>query len=151
MTFPKFAPLALLALAACSQEPAEPEAPAPTAAATAAPQPETTAAAPAGTIPAAYRGAWDWTGGSCAALSDLRMEIGAEEIHFYESVGEVQAVREREGALEIDLAMEGEGMQWTQTTMLRMVDGDLLETEHDDPAGEGRMRLRRCPGETTTP
>lgn len=153
MTFPKYAPLALLALAACSQEPEAPEAPAPTATRAAppaaAPAAETTA--PDNIIPAAYQGAWDWTGGTCQSDSDQRMEIGGQEIHFYESVGEVQQVREADGALSVDLAMEGEGMQWTQTTVLRIVEGGLLETEYDDPSGEGKLRLRRCPRETTTP
>ena len=78
------------------------------------------------------------------------MEVGGQEIHFYESVGKVQQAREADGALAVDLAMEGEGMQWTQTTVLRLVEGGLLETEHDDPSGEGRMRLKRCAGEKST-
>ena len=154
MTFLKFAPLALLALAACSQEPDAPEAPAPSAAIPAEPTPSaatTAATTPEGVIPAAYQGAWDWTGGTCQTDSDQRTEIGGSEIHFYESVGKVQAVRENGGVLEVDLAMEGEGMQWTQTTVLRMADGGLLETEFDDPDSDGKLRLKRCPGEATAP
>jgi hypothetical protein len=150
MTLPKYASLALLALAACSQEPEAPEAPAPTAT-RAAPPASTTRIIPENLIPATYQGAWDWTGGTCQSDSDQRMEIGGQEIHFYESVGEVQRVREASGALAVDLAMEGEGMEWTQTTVLRMVEGGLLETEYDDPSGTGKLRLKRCTEETTTP
>jgi len=144
MTIPKFAPLALLALAACSQEPDTPEPPLPTATISAAPTPKNT-------IPAAYQGEWDWTGGTCQSDSDQRTEIGETEIHFYESVGKVQQVREAGGTLSLDLAMEGEGMVWTQTTVLRMEDGGLLVTEYDDPSGKGKLRLKRCIGEAPSP
>ena len=59
----------------------------------------------------------------------------------------MQQVREAGGTLSLDLAMEGEGMVWTQTTVLRMEDGGLLVTEYDDPSGKGKLRLKRCPGE----
>ena len=153
MVFRKLASLAMLGLAACSQPEGEPDAPAPSAtpappAATAAPEPGVRPAE--GTIPIAFRGAWDWTGGTCAAASDLRMEIGVQGINFYESVGKVEAVREDGDTLSLDLAMEGEGEQWRQITVLRLVDGGtLLETEHEDPSGKGPMRLKRCPGENT--
>lgn len=78
------------------------------------------------------------------------MEIGAQGINFYESVGKVEAVREDGTALSLDLAMEGEGQQWRQTTVLRLAEGGtLLETEHEDPTGQGPMRLKRCPEEST--
>ena len=153
MTIPKLAPLALLALAACSQEPDPPEPPLP--AATVSPAPAraagTTAPTPENTIPAAYQGEWDWTGGTCQSDSDQRTEIGETEIHFYESVGKVQQVREAGGTLSLDLAMEGEGMVWTQTTVFRMEDGGLLVTEYDDPSGKGKLRLKRCIGEAPSP
>ena len=80
------------------------------------------------------------------------MEIGAREINFYESVGAVEAVREDNGTLSVDLAMKGEGMQWRQTTVLRLAGGGtFLETEHEDPSGVGTMRLKRCPGEIKAP
>jgi hypothetical protein len=153
MVFRKLAPLALLGLAACSQPEGEPDAPVPTAtpaSSAAIAAPETDVQPAAGTIPITYRGAWDWTGGTCAPASDLRMEIGAQSITFYESVGTVEAVREDGDTLSLDLAMEGEGEQWRQTTVLRLVDGGtLLDTGHDDPSATGPMRLKRCPGENT--
>jgi len=141
-------------LAACSQEPDQPAAPETTA----APTPSATPAAPAPAataqtaIPLALRGAWDWTGGTCQADSDLRMEIGAGAINFYESVGTLEGVREEDGAVLLDLAMEGEGMQWRQTTVLRLVEGGrLLESTHEDPSGNGPLRYQRCPDEGTNP
>jgi hypothetical protein len=153
MVFRKLAPLTLLCLAACSQPEEEPDAPAQpaTVAPTSAAAPVEPVAQPAApTIPSAYRGAWDWTGRTCDLTSDLRMEISPQEIIFYESAGTVKAVREEAGQLLIDLAMQGEGMEWEQTTVLRLVEsGTLLETQHEDPTGEGLMRLKRCPGENT--
>ena len=50
----------------------------------------------ADTIPARFRGVWDNAEGTCAPASDLRMDIRAGEIEFYESLGEVTSV-ETEG------------------------------------------------------
>lgn len=113
-----------------------------------------TASQPAGgaAIPAAFHGAWDWTGGNCLEYSDLRMEIGPQRIQFYESLGTVEAVRSDGDSLTVELAMEGEGEKWEQTTELALVEGGaLLETVHEDPSGQGKMRLKRCAGETTKP
>ena len=100
-------------------------------------------------MPLAYRGVWDWTDGTCQADSDMRMEIGARVIHFYESVGTVKAVRVDGTALSLDLAMEGEGQQWRQTTELRLVEGgSLLESSLENPARTGPLRYERCSGET---
>ena len=136
------------ALAACSAEP-EPVPPADAAASaspTAAPAAPSTPAAPA--IPAAYRGVWDWQGGSCDPASDLRMEIGADAIVFYESVGEVLAAEAGEDSVRLELAMSGEGESWRRTSVLTLIEGgSMIETEAQDPSGTGAMRYRRCPAQ----
>jgi hypothetical protein len=107
--------------------------------------PSAAVAAP-GMIPAAYLGVWDWSGGACDAASDMRMEIQPDRIAFYESVGTVTAVRAEDGGIAIDLAMEGEGEEWAQTTKLRYSEeGPLLISEMEDPSGNGRLRYKSCP------
>lgn len=69
---------------------------------------------PAVAIPERFRGVWDNAKGSCNPASDLRMEIGAVSIEFYESLGTVTNVTvESPDSILIDLAMEGEGERWT--------------------------------------
>ena len=73
-------------------------------------------------IPGGFGGVWDYEGGTCAAGSDLRIEIAPDRVTFYESVGTVMKV-EREGndAL-VTLAMEGEGETWDQVLRLSLVE-----------------------------
>jgi hypothetical protein len=98
-----------------------------------------------GAIPAAYQGVWDWAGGACDPASDMRLDIAPQQITFYESVGTVTAVRAEDGGIAIDLAMEGEGEQWVQTTRLRYSEeGPLLLSELEDPSGNGRLRYKKC-------
>ena len=44
------------------------------------------------TIPAAFRGVWDYVEGSCDPASDMRVEIGPKTMQFYESHGDVTGV-----------------------------------------------------------
>ena len=67
-----------------------------------------------GTIPTRFRGDWDYAQGTCASNSDLRMEISAREILFYESVGQVTGVTAEGDDAIVTLAMEGEGDTWNQ-------------------------------------
>lgn len=63
-------------------------------------------------IPARFRGVWDYVDGSCDPASDLRVEISADRVVFYESVGEVENVTPGPDGTEVELAMEGEGQTW---------------------------------------
>lgn len=111
--------LAALALAACqqpapSQERDASPAVVPTAPAT-PPARATPVASPttAVAIPDRFRGVWDAVGRSCNPASDLRLEIGAVSIEFYESLGTVTGVTvESPDSVVVDLAMEGEGERW---------------------------------------
>ena len=69
-------------------------------------------------IPERFRGVWDYELGTCAHESDLRLEIGAGGIVFYESFGTVTAVRIDGGDTIVELSMEGEGENWEQTLHL---------------------------------
>lgn len=146
-----------LLLAACGQQQEETAVPAPTpeptAAAAPAPQPDLAAADAAairqGQIPPRYHGVWDAVTGSCDPASDLRVEIAARRILFYESVGNVTATGSEGGDAIADLAMEGEGEQWFRSLRMtlsgegdaaRLVLADALETPRGQP-----IPLKRCP------
>jgi hypothetical protein len=150
MVFRKLASLATLLLAACS--PAA-DAPEPEPSATFSPSDAYVVMPPPpivegeGEVPFAFRGIWDWTGGACEEASDMLMKIGPSGILFYESVGTVEELRMDGDTLSLDLAMEGEGEQWQQTTVLKLVQGgNQLESTHEDPSGTGPLRYKRCPG-----
>lgn len=98
-------------------------------------------------IPTQFKGVWDYVEGACLPESDLRMEIGSDEILFYESMGKLTGIElEGENSIVLILAMEGEGERWEQklrlsfgedgkTLMPQFFDGDRVY----DP-----MRRQRC-------
>ncbi len=96
-------------------------------------------------IPERFRGIWDRPEGSCEQYSNFRVEIGAQEVAFYESTGEVQALRmETDDALVVTLAMSGEGQSWEQTTRLKLSsDGERLSIEDSQDPGEDATDVRR--------
>ncbi len=98
-------------------------------------------------IPASFQGVWDYTKGTCAPESDLRMEISASEIMFYESIGIVTDAETTEDGVIVTLAMEGEGDTWVQKTLLSMNEsGELLETPTLDEGIVGNpLPRKRCP------
>ena len=136
-------------LAACSQPaPRVPEEASATADSPAAAPPPTPAIAPptAAAIPEQFRGVWDNAEGTCMASSDLRMEIGAVSIEFYESLGTVTGVTiESPDAIVVDLAMEGEGERWTVQNRLTLSANGQRLTPSDTQAGKGQpMPRKRC-------
>lgn len=145
--------LAAFALTACQQsapsaERDEPPTGAPTAAASpppgAAPSPSPTAAT---AIPQQFHGVWDYAEGSCNPASDLRLDIGASRIEFYESVGQVVAVEvESPATIVVEMAMEGEGEKWTSRTRFALSDdGATLTPQPLEPAAGEPMPRERCP------
>lgn len=144
-------PLAVLALAACSQGTDE------------APAPEETMmpvepdggigdgagppqAVPADTIPQAFLGVWDYVEGTCDPASDLRVEIGPRSMQFYESHGEVtQIVVNGPQRIVVDLAMEGEGENWQMSRAFVLSDdGNRLTPQPDDGEDYEPMPLKKC-------
>jgi hypothetical protein len=144
--------VASFALAACQQSAPSPEndaspATAPTAATT-APSNATPAPAPttAAAIPEQFRGVWDNAGGNCNPASDLRLEIGAVSIEFYESLGAVTGVTiESPSSIVVDLAMEGEGERWERTNRYVLSDdgATLTPSEVGAPPAAAIPR-KRC-------
>jgi hypothetical protein len=72
-------------------------------------------------IAAAYQGVWDYEGGTCAPESDMRMEVSATDITYYESYGRVTGTRPDGDDLIVDLAMEGEGQEWNESQRLSIL------------------------------
>lgn len=146
--------LAALALTACQQSAAPPEgdasptaAPAPTAA-TPTPTPTETIPAPttANAIPERFRGVWDSAEGSCDPASELRLEIGAVSIEFYESLGTVTGVTvESPDSILVDLAMEGEGERWERTNRYVLsADGATLTASEMGGPPTAAIPRKRC-------
>lgn len=126
--------------------PAPPEA-APTTAATPSP-----AASPdSGTgIPAALHGRWGLVPADCTSTrGDNKglLTITADTLRFYESVGTLGQVVERDaGRIVADFAMTGEGQSWTRRMVLDAEDGGktLVRREQGADAMLGLLRYRRC-------
>ena len=151
--------LPMLALAACGGEPQQ-DTPDPATTAAAMPEP---AASPeptlaANTIPARFHGVWDAETGTCDPASDLRLEIGAQTIGFYESQGTVTAADASDpDVVSIQLAMEGEGDKWTQAMDLALEgegadavlyvrhQPDEQDMEKGMAPGGVALPLKRCP------
>ncbi|WP_454598607.1 hypothetical protein [Qipengyuania sp. SM2507] len=138
-----------LTLAACSQEaeaPVESEAEPAAVHSPAAPEREAETAQVLDAIPARFRGTWDALDGDCAPSSDLRIEIGATTLGFYEARGEVTDIMtDGSDAIIASLAMEGEGERWTMTRRFALDGADRLTPS---PVGEEAdfepMTLKRC-------
>ena len=98
-------------------------------------------------IPARFHGVWDYVEGTCALESDLRMEVSAGEIMFYESIGKVKSAKEDGKDVMLTLAMEGEGDIWEEEYRLSLTeDGERLtpqfffEGQTSEP-----LERKRCP------
>lgn len=100
-------------------------------------------------IPAAFHGTWDYIDGTCTRESDLRMEISAGQIIFYESLGQVRSIEAKdEMSLDVTLAMEGEGEVWTNVTRLTLADdGNILTPS----AGLGEQAYEAIPRKRCKP
>lgn len=141
-------PLAVLALAACSQEapaPSETARGGPMAAA-AAPSPAPTVPAQALQVPDRFHGIWDYEQGNCNPASDLRVEIAERGITFHESHGAVTAVSvESPDVILVELAMQGEGEKWTMRRRFTLSNGDGTLTPEAADGGQFQpMPLKRC-------
>lgn len=99
-------------------------------------------------IPARFLGQWDAVDGPCAPQSEFFLTIRPGTITFYESQGEVTAVRRGEPGIVVTLGMQGEGEAWTSQYAMRLIkNGEQLATRVDSDSGAGTTR-RRCPPPT---
>lgn len=100
-------------------------------------------------ISSPWTGRWDADADVCADVEagDVRLEIGPHALRFHESTATPERVsRVDEETLELALAFDGEGQQWSETRRLRLEDdGRTLVVEGP---GTPRMSRVRCPGAT---
>ncbi len=107
--------------------------------------------APLTAIPARFLGQWDGIEGSCTPDSDLFLTIRPGTITFYESQGEVAAVRRGKPGIVVTLAMQGEGESWTADYAMSLAKGgNQLATRELSETGAGTLR-RRCQADRSTP
>lgn len=100
-------------------------------------------------IPQPFLGVWDYSDGDgeCDPGSELLMEIEAQRITFYESVGTVESVRPQgENAVSVELDMEGEGESWENTLMLSLSDNRATLRSEDAGGADADDAIprRRC-------
>lgn len=110
-------------------------------------------------IPARFLGQWDAVDGPCAPRSEMFMTIRPGTITFYESQGEVSAVRRGRPGIVVTLDMQGEGESWSSRYAMRLVrNSEQLATRltsgtgaaGGESGGETTLR-RRCPPEGSAP
>ncbi len=94
-------------------------------------------------IPARFHGRWDSSREACArTASEMRLVVAASSLRFYESVGQVIAVRSAGDSVAVDLRTRGEGETRTETRTLRL-DGDGRLVVQSGGIAATRVR---CPG-----
>lgn len=95
------------------------------------------------TVPQRFRGTFDRDAAACTARASIeRLTIAASELRFHESLGAVKSVS-ADGADAIRIAADysGEGMAWSTSQRLTLVQGDTRLVV----AGEGAPITRvRC-------
>lgn len=155
--------VALLALSACDStspdtaptgEPSSSDAlPAPseTASATPSPAPTATSTTPAVSgFPAAMQGRWGLVAADCTSQAGDNkgmITVSASEIRFYESIAEIQTVKESSATrLRATLAYEGEGMKWNRDALLQAkpATNQLVLEEFGSDAVPGPRTYTRC-------
>ncbi|WP_299328781.1 hypothetical protein [Parasphingopyxis sp.] len=96
-------------------------------------------------VPEPFHGRWDFSEDTCAdPASEMRLDIAADLITYYESAAIPMTVTETEpGALTVVHSFSGEGEEWEETLAYELSeDGDRLTVHSPD----GSMSIRmRCP------
>ena len=138
--------LALALLAACSGQDGAQDAPAGDANSAPSAEASATAALALTEIPAAFLGYWDYVEGKCANWSAAQLTIEPRRLQFYESSGDVTAVRQPDATtIVVTMAMTGEGDSWTEETTFRLLDGGrVLESSFTGPDAGEPFRRKRC-------
>lgn len=98
-------------------------------------------------IPERFRGVWDNARSKCSPSSNLRMDIGAVSIEFYESLGNVTGVTvEAPDSIVVDLAMEGEGERWEVKNRYTLSNEGATLTPTDLSHNDGAIVIprKRC-------
>ncbi len=95
------------------------------------------------TIPARFHGEWNADLSACGTgQSETRLRISADQVRFYESVGQVEAVDvESERVITVTAEYQGEGETWQdERRMTLSADGSSLTVSNG-----GDLVRQRCP------
>lgn len=109
-------------------------------------------ASSAAQIPPSVQGRWGLVAADCTAShGDAKglLTIDATSLRFYESVGKLTRVRERDANRILgDFAFSGEGMTWNRNMALDAQDGGrtLIRRENGADAAPGPFKYTRCQG-----
>ncbi len=100
-------------------------------------------------IPAAVQGRWGLTAADCTSTKgDAKglLTIDATTLRFYESLGKLARVRERDASrIVADYKFTGEGMNWDRLMVLDAQGGDtLIRRDYGEGAAAGPLRYTRC-------
>jgi len=142
--------LALAALAACGDRSEDADETAAPGTEAAAPAPEPTATTSPTEIPAAIRGRWGLTSVDCEPGRDDAkglLTITADKLEFYESVGELDDIREvADDRIHASFDFTGEGMEWERTMALELQEtgAALVRREFGADAAPGSFRYVKC-------
>ncbi|MEM7781147.1 MAG: hypothetical protein AAF697_12220 [Pseudomonadota bacterium] len=131
-----------MALTACGSDPEELE-----VSDSSEPAPAQEVGVSGGTIPDRFHGVWDYVEGTCAPESDLRIEVSASQINFYESAGTVVTALPVGDTVIVDLEMSGEGETWTQKSSLINAPGSdrlVFEPDAANPVADPANERKRC-------
>lgn len=134
--------------------PAPPVEPAPAASTPTTPTPSPTATEDTGPIeariPRTLRGRWGLVAADCKSVPGEHqgaLVISGETLRFYESVGTLGAVVEKDDSRIVgNFTFEGEGTTWKRRVVLDGQDGGktLVRREQGADAMPGALRYRRC-------
>ncbi|TKD51245.1 hypothetical protein [Sphingomonas baiyangensis] len=93
-------------------------------------------------IPVAFHGVWAGDGTRCARSSDLRLEVAANGLTFYESFARPIAITRAAGrAIDVELELSGEGEVWRERQTLTLgEDNRTLQRRHE----RGTLAYSRC-------
>ena len=96
-------------------------------------------------MPDEFLGRWDFTEETCAdPASDMRLDIAANEIRYYESAAVPTTITaDEDGILMVEHSFSGEGEEWTEMLAYELSeDGERLTVSQADGSLSIRMR---CP------
>lgn len=133
----RYAPLALLALAACQQQAEQP-----------AQKPKQAAAKPAAPkvlIAAKYQGEWSLDLASCGSQTDQRLIVGADRINFYGADAPLTRLEEQaDGSVEALAHVTDNTGGYDVANRYRLSeDGQTMTLT--GAAGQPPLKLKRCP------
>jgi hypothetical protein len=106
--------------------------------------------ASSGVVPERLRGVWASSPNSCGADDDLKMQLAAGHVSFWESSGTITEVVARSDEIAITAEHVGEGQTWLWASTFRL--SPDVRTLIGLTSGAGAEVVRyRCPGPVDSP